>query len=49
MDMTPFSVLSVILAVLLVSWLVTIALAPGAFNVRRHHPHHYDEERKHQH
>lgn len=36
--------LSLILAVLAAWWLVTVAVATGAFKVRRHHPHHQHEE-----
>jgi len=40
---------SLILAVLFGWWLVTVALATGAFRVRRHHSHHHNEEAEHQH
>ncbi|MFZ0897815.1 MAG: hypothetical protein WBP65_24715 [Candidatus Sulfotelmatobacter sp.] len=46
MDMTS---LSLILAVLFAWWLVTVALATGAFKVRRHHLHHHDKDGEHQH
>ena len=39
-----FVTLSLIIAVLAAWWLVTVALATGAFKVRRHHPHHHHEE-----
>ncbi len=38
---------SLVIAILVAWWLVTVALATGAFKVRRHHPQHHDEERKH--
>jgi heme/copper-type cytochrome/quinol oxidase subunit 2 len=41
--------LSLIIAVLVAWWLVTVALATGAFKVRRHRPRHHDEEGEHQH
>lgn len=40
---------SLILAVLVGWWLFTVALATGAFRVKRHHPHRHDEEGEHQH
>ena len=46
MDMTS---LSLILAVLFGGWLVTVALATGAFKVGRYHSHHHDNEPKQQH
>ncbi|MGB8064965.1 MAG: hypothetical protein WCF26_23970 [Candidatus Sulfotelmatobacter sp.] len=41
--------LSLILAVLFGGWVVTVALATGAFKVGRYHPHPHDNEGKRQH
>ena len=38
--------LSLVIAVLAAWWLVTVALATGAFKVRRQHPQRHHEERK---
>ncbi len=46
MDITS---LSLILAVLVGWWLFTVAIATGAFKIRRHHSHHHDEKGQHQH
>ena len=43
------SSLSLILAILIGWWLFTVALATGAFKVRRHHHHNHYEEGRHQH
>ena len=40
--------LSLAIVVLAAWWLVTVALATGAFTVRRPHPQHHHEEGKHQ-